>query len=123
LALEIRNKIDELVKKGSGKIAVGFGGNPKDKSAIRGGPAFELMFNIHNHLKNKKLRENFELTFFAPMDAPGARMGKSALAMMDKMFTSYKIRKRFGKKIREFVSELPPLKGQNGSPNKVILPN
>jgi len=105
MALEIRNKIDELVQKGRGKIAIGFGGNPKDKSAVRGGPAFELMFNIHNYLKSKKLRDKFELTFFAPMDEPGARMGKGALAMMDKMFTRYKIGKRFGKKIAEFISD------------------
>jgi sulfide:quinone oxidoreductase len=39
------------------------------------------------------------------MDEPGARMGKGALAMMDKMFASYKIGKRFGKKIKEFVSD------------------
>ena len=105
MAMEIRNKLDVLVSKGSGKIAIGFGGNPKDKSAVRGGPAFELMFNLHNYLKKKKLRKNFELTFFAPMDEPGARMGKGALAMMDKMFTKYDIRKRFGKKIKEFVSD------------------
>ena len=98
MAIEIRNKIDELVQKGSGKIAIGFGGNPKDKSAVRGGPAFELMFNLHNYLKNKKLRANFELTFFAPMDEPGAKMGKGALLMMDKMFSKYNIGKRFGKK-------------------------
>ena len=88
MALDIRNRIDELILKKSGKIAIGFGGNPNDKSAVRGGPAFELMFNIHNYLKNKKLRDNFELTFFAPMDEPGARMGKGALAMIDKMFTA-----------------------------------
>ncbi len=105
MALEIRNRIDLLVAKGSGKIAIGFGGNPKDKSAVRGGPAFELAFNIHNYLKTKKLRDNFDLTFFAPMDEPGARMGKGALAMMDKIFASYKIGKRFGKKIKEFVPD------------------
>lgn len=105
MALEIRSRLDELVQIGSGKIAIGFGGNPKDKSAVRGGPAFELAFNIHNYLKSRKLRDNFELTFFAPMDEPGARMGKGALAMMDKMFASYKIGKRFGKKIKEFVSD------------------
>ena len=103
--MEIRNKIDALVQKGSGKIVIGFGGNPKDKSAVRGGPAFELIFNIHNYLKSKKLRDKFELTFFAPMDEPGARMGKGALAMMDKMFTQYGINKRFGKKIAEFVND------------------
>jgi len=105
MALEIRSKLDEVISKGSGKIVIGFGGNPKDKSAVRGGPAFELMFNIHNYLKNKKIRNNFELTFFAPMAEPGARMGKGALAMMDKMFISYNIHKRFGKKIKEFVSD------------------
>jgi sulfide:quinone oxidoreductase len=105
MALEIRNKLDELVQKGSGKIAIGFGGNPKDKSAVRGGPAFELMFNIHNYLKRKGLRNKFDLTFFAPMDEPGARMGKGALAMMDKMFTKFNIDRKFGKKIKEFVRD------------------
>jgi len=105
MAIEIRNKIDQLVQKGSGKIAIGFGGNPKDKSAVRGGPAFEVMFNIHNYLKRKKIRENFELTFFAPMEEPGARMGKGSLAMLDMMFAKYNIKKRFGKKIKEFESD------------------
>jgi sulfide:quinone oxidoreductase len=105
MALEIRNKLDELVKKGSGKIAIGFGGNPDDKSAVRGGPAFELVFNIHNYLKKKKLRDNFELIFFAPMDEPGAKMGKGALAMIDDMFDRYNIKKQFGKKIKEFVPD------------------
>lgn len=105
VALEIRTKIDELVQKGKGRIAMGFGGNPKEKSAVRGGPAFELMFNIHNYLKSKKIRQNFDLTFFAPMDEPGARMGKGALVMLDKMFTKYGIKKQFGKKIKEFVGD------------------
>jgi len=105
MAIEIRNKIDELVQKGSGRIAIGFGGNPKDKSAVRGGPAFELMFNLHNYLKLKKIRTNFELTFFAPMDEPGARMGKASLAMLNKMFAKYNIHKQFGKKIKIFLSD------------------
>lgn len=102
VSLEIRDKINNLIEKGSGKIAIGFGGNPKDKSAVRGGPAFELIFNIHNLLKKKKLRDKFELTFFAPMEEPGARMGAKSLGMVDSMFTSYHIAKRFGKKIKEF---------------------
>jgi len=102
VSIAIRNKLDELITLGTGKIAIGFGGNPKDKSAVRGGPAFELIFNIHNMLKNKKIRDNFELTFFAPMEEPGARMGKNSLEMLDKMFDKFKIKKRFGKKIVEF---------------------
>ncbi len=54
----------KLVDRGFGKIAVGFGGNPKDSSAVRGGPAFEVLFNIHNMLKKRGLRDKFELTFF-----------------------------------------------------------
>jgi sulfide:quinone oxidoreductase len=102
VSLSIRDGIDAMIHKGQGKIAIGFGGNPKDKSAVRGGPAFELAFNIHNQLKKKKIRQNYELTFFAPMEEPGAKMGKGSLAMLDKMFTQYQIGKRFGKKITEF---------------------
>jgi len=105
VAVAIRDGIDSLIQKGGGKIAIGFGGNPKDKSAVRGGPAFELIFNIHNMLKKKKIRQNFELTFFAPMDEPGAKMGKGALPMLNMMFGQYNIAKRFGKKITEFETE------------------
>ncbi len=105
MSLDIRDRIDELVGKKSGKIAIGFGGNPADKSAVRGGPAFELIFNIHNYLKTLGIRDKFELTFFAPMDEPGAKMGGSALVMIDKMFSGYGIKKHFGKKIKEFVSD------------------
>jgi sulfide:quinone oxidoreductase len=109
VALSIRDRLDQLIEKGAGKIAIGFGGNPKDRSAVRGGPGFELMFNIHNHLKKKKIRNNFELTFFAPMEEPGAKMGKSSLVMLNRMFDQLKIGKRFGKKITQF------------SPNSVIF--
>lgn len=104
VSLSIRDGIDKLIQQGKGKIAVGFGGNPKDKSAVRGGPGFELMFNIHNLLKRKNIRQNFELIFFAPMEEPGVRMGKGALPMLNKLFDRYKIEKRFGKKITGFES-------------------
>ena len=102
VSLSIRNEIDMLVDHGQGKIAVGFGGNPKDMSAVRGGPAFELLFNIHNMLKEKKIRQNYNLAFFAPMEQPGAKMGKNSLVMINRMFEKYKIEKRYGKKIRQF---------------------
>src|SRR5690606_11198971 len=77
----IQTQLNSLIEKGSGKIAVGFGGNPKDKSAVRGGPAFELMFNIINKLKSEGVYKNFNISFFAPMESPGKRMGKSGLKM------------------------------------------
>jgi sulfide:quinone oxidoreductase len=81
---------------------MGFGGNPKDSSAVRGGPAFEVLFNVHTMLKRKGVRENFELTFFAPMEKPGQKMGSKALVMMDKMFGMTDINKKVGSKITNF---------------------
>ena len=98
-------KLDTLIQKGTGKIAMGFGGNPKDSSAVRGGPAFEVLFNVHNYLKKKGVRKNFELTFFAPMEKPGQKMGDKALVMMDKMFKMTNIHKQIGSKITEFVHD------------------
>ncbi|MEA2091146.1 MAG: FAD/NAD(P)-binding oxidoreductase [Campylobacterota bacterium] len=104
-SIKIKEKIDELIKKGSGKIAMGFGGNPKDPSNVRGGPAFEVLFNVHNQLKKLGIRDNYELTFFAPMAEPGARMGKKALKMMDMFFNRLNINKHFGKKMKRFESD------------------
>lgn len=97
-------ELDKLVKAGKGKIAVGFGGNPKDERAtgLRGGPAFELLFNISTYLKKKGLRDNFELNFFAPMAEPGKKMGQKALASLPKFFDHYKINQHVGKKILGF---------------------
>ena len=104
-AEELKVRLDALMEKGSGKIAMGFGGNPKDTSAVRGGPAFEVLFNVHNMLKRKGLRDKFELTFFAPMEKPGQKMGEKALVMMDKMFGMTNIDKKVGSKIREFQAD------------------
>ena len=101
--LQIKSRLDSLITKGKGKIAFGFGGNPKATEAVRGGPVFEVMFNVHNYLKKLGIRENFEITFFAPMPKPGARLGEKALKMMDMMFKKMNIKKITGKKIKEFT--------------------
>jgi sulfide:quinone oxidoreductase len=101
-AVKLKERLDALVQKGGGKIAMGFGGNPKDPSNVRGGPAFEVLFNVHNHLKRLGVRDKFELTFFAPMEKPGARLGEQALKMMDIFFKRLNIQRHFGKKIKRF---------------------
>ena len=101
----LQDQLNRLIEKGSGSIAMGFGGNPKDSSAVRGGPAFELIFNVHNLLKKKGLRKNFELNFFAPMPRPGQKMGDKAVDEMFKMFNRLNIGMHFGKKIKAFSSE------------------
>ncbi len=101
-AVAIQKRFQELIQQGSGKIAVGFGGNPKDKSGVRGGPAFEILFNMINDLKKKHIRQNFDFTFFAPMPEPGKRMGKSGYGMLDTMLAKHHIDKKVGKKITAF---------------------
>ncbi|HIP28142.1 MAG TPA: sulfide:quinone reductase, partial [Sulfurovum sp.] len=104
-ATALYERLDALVLKEKGKIAMGFGGNPKDSSAVRGGPAFEVLFNVDTYLKKKGIRDNFELTFFAPMEKPGQKMGDKALVMMDKMFKMFNIKKQVGVKITQFVED------------------
>ncbi len=104
-SLKIKEALDALIAKGGGKIAMGFGGNPKDPSNVRGGPAFEVLFNVHNRLKKLGIRQNFELNFFAPMKEPGARMGSKALKIMDLFFKKLDIKRHFGKKIKRFESD------------------
>ncbi len=55
-SLVIADILDDLTRKGKGKIAIGFGSNPKDITAtsVRGGPAFELLFNISHYLEKEK---------------------------------------------------------------------
>ncbi|MEA2047633.1 MAG: FAD-dependent oxidoreductase [Campylobacterota bacterium] len=104
-ATQLYERLDLLIAKGEGKIAMGFGGNPKDSSAVRGGPAFELLFNVNTYLKKKGVREQFELTFFAPMEKPGQKMGEKALVMMDKMFKMTNIKRKVGSKIMRFEED------------------
>ena len=56
-------------------------------------------------MKKKGIRDNYELTFFAPMAEPGKRMGPQALSMMDKFFKSLDIKQHFGKKIKMFEDD------------------
>jgi sulfide:quinone oxidoreductase len=104
-SLKLKEAISSVVEKRVGKIAMGFGGNPHDSSAVRGGPAFEVLFNVHNMLKKEGIRNSVELTFFAPMAKPGAKMGENALKMMDIFFDKLDINKRVGTKIKEFQND------------------
>jgi len=101
-SVRMKAALDELLAAGHGRIAMGFGGNPKDSSAVRGGPAFEVMFNVDTLLRRRGLRDQFELTFFAPMPSPGERMGKKAVAAIQAMFNRLGIGMRFGTKIAGF---------------------
>ncbi len=101
-SVDIARALARLLDNGTGRIAVGFGGNPNDPSAVRGGPAFELIFNIDTLLRRRGLRDRFTLTFFAPMAVPGQRMGAKAVKAVERLFARQGIQSRYGKKIAEF---------------------
>ena len=72
---------------------------------MRGGPVFEVLFNFDNYLRDKGLRDRFELSFFSPSDAPGKRLGESGLSQLQQLFQERNIITMTGKKIKEFSSE------------------
>jgi len=104
-SLLLKEKIEKLLSRGGGTIAAGFGGNPKDPTGVRGGPAFEFIFNVDCLLRKRGLRENFKLHFFAPMPKPGIRLGEKNAERAYKMLDRLGIERHFGKKISEFTPE------------------
>jgi sulfide:quinone oxidoreductase len=69
---------------------------------VRGGPVFEVMFNVVHMLRRRGLLDRFQLAFFAPMPSPGERMGKKAVAAIQKMLGDLGVEMRFGRKITSF---------------------
>lgn len=110
----LREKYKKLIEQEKGHIAIGFGGNPKDPSAVRGGPAYEVLFNIDRDLRKKGLRDNFTLTFFAPMKDPGKRMGEMAIRKVGKFIEKKDIRMQVGQKILGFKDQHVDLENGEG---------
>ncbi len=75
-ALAIRERLGRIR---SGRIAMGFGSNPKEPGAMRGGPMFELLFGVDTWLRRQHLRRHVALSFFSPAQRPGARLGEKAV--------------------------------------------
>ncbi len=101
--MRIQERFLELVERKEGKIACGFSGNPQDATAVRGGPVFEVLFNFDTYLRDKGIRDRFELTFFSPSDAPGKRLGMGGLVQVQQLFQERDITTVTGKKIKEFT--------------------
>lgn len=77
---------ERLRKMEGGTIAIGFGGNPNEPTAVRGGPMFEFLFGIDTQLRREGRRERFELVFFNPSVEPGKRLGTKAVRhLLDEM--------------------------------------
>jgi sulfide:quinone oxidoreductase len=70
---------ERLATMKSGHIALGFGGNPNEPAAMRGGPMFELMFGIDTWLRKQGKRDKIGMTFFNAAAQPGKRLGEKAV--------------------------------------------
>jgi len=98
-ANKIKERLDGMT---GGTIAIGFGGNPKEPSAMRGGPMFEFLFGIDNLLRRQGRRDKFKLVFFNPAPQPGKRLGPKVPGNLLKMMAKKDIETHLGHKMVGF---------------------
>jgi len=95
---------DRLAQMEGGALAFGFAGNPKEPSAMRGGPVFEFLFGIDTWLRKQGKRDNFKLVFFTPAEKPGQRLGEKAVKGLLSEMAKRDIETHLGHKMKGFES-------------------
>lgn len=93
---------DKLAALDEGTIAFGFAGNPKEPSAMRGGPVFEFLFGVDTLLRQQGRRDKFNLVFFSPAPTPGKRLGEKAVGRLLGEMKKRDIKTYLGKKMKGF---------------------
>lgn len=93
---------DRLAAMQGGTIALGFGSNPKEPGAMRGGPMFELLFGLDTLLRRQGRRDKFRLLFFNPAPEPGKRLGEKAVKGLLREMARRNIGTHLGHKIQGF---------------------
>lgn len=73
---------DRLARLDGGTLCFGFGANPNEPAAMRGGPVFEFVFGVDTLLRRQRRRERFRLVFFSPSERPGQRLGDRAVELI-----------------------------------------
>lgn len=96
---------ERLVKLDGGTIAFGFGTNPKEQGAMRGGPMFELLFGIDTLLRKQGRRDRFKLVFFNAAKEPGKRLGDKAVAGLLREMARRDIATHLGHKLTGFEAD------------------
>ncbi len=110
--IEAAEKMGECLKAlDGGTIALGFGGNPKEPSAMRGGPMFELLFGLDTWLNQQGVRDKFRLVFFTPAPQPGKRLGQKAVAKMLGEMKKRGIETHLGHKLQSFENNVVKTEG------------
>lgn len=98
----IRDKIKAM---DGGNVAIGFASNPKEPSAMRGGPMFEFLFGLDTQLRQEGRRDKFNLTFFTPAKKPGARLGEKAVKGLLSEMKKRNIKTHLGFKMKKFEAD------------------
>ncbi len=96
---------ERLLSLDSGRIACGFGGNPQEPTAVRGGPMFELLFGIDTWLRRQRKRDRVELVFFNASETPGQRLGERAVTSLLSHMAKRRIDTHLGHKPLRFSPE------------------
>ena len=96
---------ERLAKMDGGTIAFGFGTNPKEQGAMRGGPMFELLFGVDTLLRKQGRRERFKLVFFNAAKEPGKRLGDKAVAGLLREMRKRDIATHLGHKLNGFSAD------------------
>jgi len=117
-AEKIKQKLESM---NGGTIAIGFGGNPNEPSAMRGGPMFEFLFGIDNLLRKQGRRDQFKLVFFNPAPEPGKRLGAKVPAALTKMMAKKNIETHLGHKMKGFEPNLVKTEGGEFSADLILF--
>jgi len=96
---------DKLDAMDGGTLAFGFSGNPKEPTAMRGGPMFEFLFGTDELLRKQGRRDKFELVFFSPAPKPGIRLGAKMVPKLLKRMDDLGIKKHLGHKMVRFEAD------------------
>lgn len=112
---------DRLAALNEGTIAFGFSGNPKEPSAMRGGPVFEFLFGVDTLLRQQGRREHFNLVFFSPAPRPGQRMGDKAVDRILSEMKKCNIKTYLGSKIKQFTENSVETEGVSFNADLILF--
>lgn len=112
---------ERLIAMDGGTIAFGFSGNPKEPSAMRGGPMFEFLFGIDYQLRKEGRRNKFKLIFFTPAENPGQRLGPKAVSGLLKEMQRREIETHLGHKMKQFTAQSVTTEGGEFAADLIIF--
>lgn len=104
-----------------GTIAFGFGSNPNEQSAVRGGPMFEFLFITDTLLRRQGRRDKFRLVFFNPSKKPGQRLGDKAVGKLLAEMKKRGIETHLGHKMVRFEEDKVVTEGEEFAADLILF--